>query len=991
MDIKAQRTFIYIAVVCLWPLSWVEAQPYAVGTRSITFVDPSRNNRSIGCDVYYPATQSGNNAPLAQGVFSYVVFGHGFLMATSAYQPIAQAMASSGLIVFLPTTEGGFSPSHTSFARDLAFVGNEAYQQSISNSNFFFYEAMTDRYAVGGHSMGGGCTYLSVQYQNNLQATCLFTFAAAETNPSAINQMGAILLPNLMLAGTLDCVTPPANHQIPMYNAQHQDACRYLVQIIGGYHCQFNANNFTCSLGENSCMPPGGISRETQLQITNSITLPWLIGWLEPNCTALAEFGDIIEAGQGITVEQSCDLPELEQPEIAYEGPLTRCEGDWITLEAVPGIGSILWSTGETTQEILVLQSGAYSYTISNGQCALASDEVIVNYVPSVQATILADIPSILCNGDTMVLEADPPWGDITWSNGESAPLIYVISSGLYWFVHQDGPCISVSDTVELIFPEPVFPQIFPSGNMVLCPGDSLLITATPQMGSILWSNGWQNFDQWIDEAGNYFFDLTIDGCTYTSDILTVISEESVVLKVEVEGPAAICDGSPITLRSNLAQGNVVWNTGFSGLEISVVQPGEYYYILEGVNCIYFSDTVQIGQVSNPPRILEGARDTLCAGDSLILRAAVLGGSVIWSDGNQGLENRVNQGGEFYFILDSLGCVFYSDTVVIQEIVRPKLLIFPADSSSVCEGSSLELIQPDSILVEWNNGQFSTQIQVSEAGVYYYIFDTLGCRFQSDSAVIHVLDKPIYQIEVVADGPLCALIDSARVSIDLSFGAVLWFDADTASQKVFTEGGQYSFELLYEDCVFTGETLTFQFDGTWILDSLEILGKDSVIPGFSYIYSVVVTDPHVLFAWGASGDGVEFISRMDSASVQISIQENISDTVFLFCQLRDTVCMTDTVLQKMLLKTGSSSTVSEHFGLDLRVGYDADEWIIYTEAWENITEVRLYNMQGWPLSFIKPFSPIIRLWHRGLMPGIYIADFILSDGRRVHPIKLIKW
>ncbi|MFN5386243.1 MAG: hypothetical protein ACK5CO_05400, partial [Bacteroidota bacterium] len=37
------------------------AQPYPIGHRQTTFTDANRNNRSIPCEVYYPATIAGDN------------------------------------------------------------------------------------------------------------------------------------------------------------------------------------------------------------------------------------------------------------------------------------------------------------------------------------------------------------------------------------------------------------------------------------------------------------------------------------------------------------------------------------------------------------------------------------------------------------------------------------------------------------------------------------------------------------------------------------------------------------------------------------------------------------------------------------------------------------------------------------------------------------------------------------------------------------------
>ena len=50
------------------------------GHFNTTYQDPSRGNRNIETEVYYPATTAGDNTPMASRLISVIVFGHGFVM-----------------------------------------------------------------------------------------------------------------------------------------------------------------------------------------------------------------------------------------------------------------------------------------------------------------------------------------------------------------------------------------------------------------------------------------------------------------------------------------------------------------------------------------------------------------------------------------------------------------------------------------------------------------------------------------------------------------------------------------------------------------------------------------------------------------------------------------------------------------------------------------------------------------------------------------------
>lgn len=87
---------------------------------------------------------------------------------------------------------------------------------------------------------------------------------------------------------------------------------------------------------------------------------------------------------------------------ITAEGPITFCEGGSVTLTANAS-SEYLWSNGETTQSIVVTESGNYSVTTSNGECCVAlSSTVSVRVVPNpvLVVTPAADTIS-LCPADS--------------------------------------------------------------------------------------------------------------------------------------------------------------------------------------------------------------------------------------------------------------------------------------------------------------------------------------------------------------------------------------------------------------------------------------------------------------------------------------------------------------------------------------------------------------------------------------------------------------
>jgi dienelactone hydrolase len=278
---------------------------FQVGHTSMTFTDPARNNRPIQVEIYYPADVTGDNVPLSAGQFPVIQFGHGFVMVWSAYQHFWETYVPQGYILCFPKTEGSFSPSHTEFAKDLAFLCTAMEAEKVQPSSLFFGHIQS-RYGVMGHSMGGGCSVLAYQYNPDL-IQCVATFAAANTNPSAIAVAPAVSVPSLTFAGAEDCIAPPAQQAQLIFEALDTSACKIYVNVNGASHCQFADANTNCNLGEifSGCANPPITAMEQQQRV-NSILLPWLNTYLKESPGFLITLQDTLSAENGFVAVNNC-------------------------------------------------------------------------------------------------------------------------------------------------------------------------------------------------------------------------------------------------------------------------------------------------------------------------------------------------------------------------------------------------------------------------------------------------------------------------------------------------------------------------------------------------------------------------------------------------------------------------------------------------------------------------------------------------------------
>jgi dienelactone hydrolase len=254
-----------------------------LGHTTLTFVDATRNNRSIPCEVYYPALSAGENtaaldpAFLALTGYPAIAVGHGFVIGAVNYSLIAEQLIPFGFIVALVNTETGFAPSHENFGLDLAFVTHALQQESLNSTSILHNVVHQEREAIIGHSMGGGAAWLAAASDPLIDA--IVGLAPAETNPSAIAAASSVNCNSLVFSGSDDSVTPPADNHQPIFDGTN--GCKTFVSLTGGSHCGFIDSGTLCDFGE----PLGGsLARADQQEAYLTMMTAWLRYFLNGEC-----------------------------------------------------------------------------------------------------------------------------------------------------------------------------------------------------------------------------------------------------------------------------------------------------------------------------------------------------------------------------------------------------------------------------------------------------------------------------------------------------------------------------------------------------------------------------------------------------------------------------------------------------------------------------------------------------------------------------------
>lgn len=145
--------------------------------------------------------------------------------------------------------------------------------------------------------------------------------------------------------------------------------------------------------------------------------------------------------------------------------PLALCNGESVILDAGAGYDSYTWSTGGTTQQIVVDAPGNYQVTVSEGAC---TGQATIEVLGTPAHPTIPD--AVTCVSARIDLAPAFEVQQILWNTGATTPGITVEEAGIYWFTATDAFGCAVSDTVQVLIAEPgqgavTIPNIFTPNN----------------------------------------------------------------------------------------------------------------------------------------------------------------------------------------------------------------------------------------------------------------------------------------------------------------------------------------------------------------------------------------------------------------------------------------------------------------------------------------------------------------------------------------------
>ena len=291
-------------------------------------------------------------------------------------------------------------------------------------------------------------------------------------------------------------------------------------------------------------------------------------------------------------------------PTITPSGPTTFCGGS-ITLTSSSANDNV-WSTGETTQSIVVSTSNTYSVFVSTAGCnsGSVSEIITVDAMPALPI-ITASGLTTFCLGGSVNLTSSSAINNL-WSTGETTQTITVSAGGNYTVAVTSGTCTntSVNEVITVIIPTTISAGTLsePStcGNsdgsteiLDIGFGTGDLSWTGTSSGNILATSLNATFSGF--SAGTYDFTFN-DGCPSNTISITFTDPAGSTISQGTTSNPTVCLGSDGSIEiTGTGTGDLSYTGTMSGTDFGVTLPFSSSIFSAGTYDFTFND----GCISN--------------------------------------------------------------------------------------------------------------------------------------------------------------------------------------------------------------------------------------------------------------------------------------------------------------------------------------------------------------------------------------------------------
>ncbi len=259
------------------------------------------------------------------------------------------------------------------------------------------------------------------------------------------------------------------------------------------------------------------------------------------------------------------------------------CAGQGVILDAEMPNVTYLWPDGSTLPVFLVSSPGDYWVEIDKQGCK-SRDTVAVEYVSETPVNIGND--TILCEGETLLLDPGIAGAAVFWKNGSTDPTLPVKLPGEYWVeVSKDG--CEYRDTIQVDFTTVPFEL---GEDLTLCEGETETLEIPLSNATFLWQDGSTSSDFTVTAPGLVWVKVAQGGCAGTDSVVVFYQNGPID---PLPDYSFICENEGLWLNAKFDGATYRWQDGSIEHNFKAVRPGNYNVEIKVGDCI-FEDEVEL-------------------------------------------------------------------------------------------------------------------------------------------------------------------------------------------------------------------------------------------------------------------------------------------------------------------------------------------------------------------------------------------------------------
>ncbi|MCD4792488.1 MAG: choice-of-anchor L domain-containing protein [Bacteroidales bacterium] len=684
----------------------------------------------------------------------------------------------------------------------------------------------------------------------------------------------------------------------------------HITNYVGNCIVDCDLEITNADLTDESCGDGNGAIDLTIFTSFSPYNVSWNNGATTDNISSLSEGEYIIT----ITDAEGCELVQIynienQSGDFVISDFTTTDEtcGNGtgsidITIYGGAGPYSYLWSNAATTEDILDLNAGEYTVTVTDANLCSVSEIITVNNNSGDLEQTWGNAVNEICGNsegsiDILINGGSKPY-NYNWSNGAVTEDLIGISAGTYNCIVTDNDGCSIATETYNIDNEPGTLNIDDIDvDNEIC-GNSLgeieiVISGGTEPYIYNWSNGETTKDIFNLSAGTYSAIINDDnGCLVNTGELTIINESGTMELSDIIVTDEVCNNNSgeidITISGGTEPYAYNWSNGNTAEDLTGLNEGNYScQIIDDNGCLLDINTT----VNNDQGTL--AVDNLivtdedCGQSNGAVDLQISGGNApVFYNWNNGADTQdltsIPAGNYNCIITDNLGCSVNANADVVNNAGTLSLDAYALinETCGNSDGSIDITVSGDEtpITFLWSNGATTEDISGIPAGEYSCtVTDDIGCSIIAGPYTINNFASTLSVDNIDVVNEVC---EDGQGSIDLtvSGGTVpinyYWSTGATTEDISNLSAGIYTYTITDdEDCSVTGNVEIFNDAGTLSLDSY--IKTDESCNANNGAIDITISGgiAPVSFLWN-TGHTTEDIDNLNEGIYQVTITDN---------------------------------------------------------------------------------------------------------------------